>query len=350
MMLEPVLDAALWAAIGRPPHAKPLERLTLRWLDDQAIGALSAGDITGSENDESTFVPVPGGLFDERVFGVIPRLSDGKADVWAMLTQRYKADPTPWDREQGFVSRRRATGWYGRWGRIRFRVPVQHPWVVLHGHRSPLLHAIPVLPPGLRPCLPSSEGGVLDSDINVAYRAVLEAEADALKLQRAIDVLFTNESLPQPALVDGKPLCSLTGLVSPTRRWAALQELDAWTSDNPAVLSEPLPEPHFCTVMLLRAICIEIFVSETKPRVDAQPVVAADQPSGDCGTCEQGCHDHPGGEEKHRSSRVPIIRLDFPSYNPRSLFASAAFLDRSKIRRLLVHGRKPRESKGPSMM
>ena len=76
-MLEPVLDPALWAAIGRPPHAKPLERLTLRWLDDQAIGALSAGDITGSENDESTFVPVPGGLFDERVFGVIPRLSDG---------------------------------------------------------------------------------------------------------------------------------------------------------------------------------------------------------------------------------------------------------------------------------
>ncbi len=39
MMREPVLDSALWAAIGRPPHAKPLERLILRWLDDQAIGA-----------------------------------------------------------------------------------------------------------------------------------------------------------------------------------------------------------------------------------------------------------------------------------------------------------------------
>jgi DNA-directed RNA polymerase beta' subunit len=119
---------------SRNSGAKTLKSITLRLAAADEIRRMSGGEVTSEAALDESGVPVPGGLFCPRIFG-----EDGR----------------------GF-------------GHIELACPVLHPWYEdIEMQERPVLEALPVVGPVMRPLVPGPGGAALSSDLNELYRRVI---------------------------------------------------------------------------------------------------------------------------------------------------------------------------------
>jgi DNA-directed RNA polymerase beta' subunit len=280
----------LWLDVLRPPPGFTLWATALARVDDEALRLRAPCEVTRPETlNFRTFKPKPDGLFCDVIFGEGP------------IERGPFADDEP-------VTEPRAT----RFGRIELPAPIVHPLALAHaadevaararisrdeldelttyadpttwrhlGERladtedgAPLLlHAIPVLPPYLRPIRRLGEDGWVSADLNDLYRRVINrgfrlrrllelAAPDVIVanehkfMAQAIHMLFENEDCPAPATdPKGRPQVSLRTLAVGNRLFEALTALDR----GHALPDEgPLPRTLHHPIAALYAMGLEL--------------------------------------------------------------------------------------------
>lgn len=214
----------------------PLRYLVISPIDDEQLNSLGVVNNPGTYYRE-TISPIPGGLFDEAIFGAGASLKHQRLD------------------EDEIVLGERAI----RFGRIVLTEPI-------NGVKS-----LPVLPPDLRPIIWTGTE-LVTSDINVHYQQILLRDGRLRRLaeirpgspildtERAVlaenvAALFDNERLAAPHRDDsGRVLVSLRGLFRPDLQTAVAQLDESVGID----LKGPLPLRLHRTVATLFAMGFQV--------------------------------------------------------------------------------------------
>ncbi|AKV00365.1 hypothetical protein AKJ09_07028 [Labilithrix luteola] len=235
-----------WAALGLPTEAQPPRRFVVCLAGTADIAHVTGGMVFESQSfvwDEVDGEQQPprdaedGGLFDERVFGALPRTAEGHLALDASF------DRHPCDRPQGRL-----------FGTLMLPLPVASPWSAA----APELGALPVLPPAFRSSV-ATDGAVRGNELTKLYEGLLVCCG---RIQRLLELGSPDDVLDgeqeRLALAVRDLLESLRHhLVSDIGQ--KLRWLDTTLGDEPDLLSlERWPEPMHTFRAMLTAACLEI--------------------------------------------------------------------------------------------